>query len=68
MSHFGILTIFCPIKIDLSGNTVWPQASGFQKPILASLWKPEANGQTVLLDRQTGHFLIGQKLVEIAKI
>ena len=22
---------FCPIKIDLSGSTVWPQASGFQK-------------------------------------
>ena len=22
---------FCPIKTDLSGNTVWPQASGFQK-------------------------------------
>ena len=36
MSHlnFWILAIstnFCPIKIDLSGNTVWPQASGFQK-------------------------------------
>ena len=24
-------TNFCPIDIDLSGNTVWPQASGFQK-------------------------------------
>ena len=24
-------TNFCPIKTDLSGNTVWPQASGFQK-------------------------------------
>ena len=22
---------FCPIRIDPSGNTVWPQASGFQK-------------------------------------
>ena len=22
---------FCPIKTDLSGNTVWPQALGFQK-------------------------------------
>ena len=22
---------FCPIKIDLFGNTVWPQATGFQK-------------------------------------
>ena len=31
---FGILaffTNFCRIKIDLSGNTVWPQASSFQK-------------------------------------
>ena len=24
-------TNFCPIKIDRSGNTVWPQTSGFQK-------------------------------------
>ena len=24
-------TNFCPTKSDLSGNTVWPQASGFQK-------------------------------------
>ena len=24
-------TNFCPIKTDLSGNTVWPQALGFQK-------------------------------------
>ena len=33
MSHlnFGIFANFCPIKINLSGNTVWPQASGFQK-------------------------------------
>ena len=36
MSHlnFWILafsTNFCPIKTDLSGNTVWPQALGFQK-------------------------------------
>ena len=36
MSHlkFSILafpTNFCPIKSDLSGNTIWPQASGFQK-------------------------------------
>ena len=35
MSHlnFGVLpfpTNFCPIKTDMSGNTVWPQASGFQ--------------------------------------
>ena len=35
MSHlnFWILafsTNFCPIKIDLSGKTVWPQASGFK--------------------------------------
>ena len=36
MSHlnFGILAFFAnfwPIKTDLSGNTVWPQALGFQK-------------------------------------
>ena len=44
MSHlnFGISTNFWPIKIDLSGNTVWPQTSGFQKlakngPFLAFL-------------------------------
>ena len=29
--NFGISTNICPIKNDLSGNTVWPQASGFQK-------------------------------------
>ena len=27
----AFLTNFCPIKTGLSGNTVWPQASGFQK-------------------------------------
>ena len=36
MSHLNIQilafsTNFCPIKIGLSGNTDWPQASGFQK-------------------------------------
>ena len=36
MSHLkfwilAFLTNFCPIKIDLSGNTVWPQSSDFQK-------------------------------------
>ena len=36
MSHLNISilafsTNFCPIKTDLSGNTVWPQASDFQK-------------------------------------
>ena len=37
MSHLNFFLIlafstnFCPIKTDLSGNTVWPQASGFQK-------------------------------------
>ena len=33
-SNFWILafsTNFCPIKGELSGNTVWPQASDFQK-------------------------------------
>ena len=27
----AFFTNFCPFKTDLSGNTVWPQASGFQK-------------------------------------
>ena len=36
MSHLiflilAFLTNFCPIKTDLSGNTVWQQALGFQK-------------------------------------
>ena len=31
VSILAFSTIFCPIKIDLSGNTVWPQASIFQK-------------------------------------
>ena len=68
MSHlkFWILafsTNFCPIKTDLSGNTVWPQALGFQK--IANLEKVETCGQTVLPDRTV---LIGQKLVENGKI
>ena len=29
--HLACSTKFCPIENDLSGNTVWPQASGFQK-------------------------------------
>ena len=29
-SILAFFTNFCPIKIDLSGNTVWQQASGFQ--------------------------------------
>ena len=37
MSHLNFFSIlafstnFCPIKTDLSGNTVWPQDLGFQK-------------------------------------
>ena len=36
MSHmnfsiWAFSSIFCSIKGDMSGNTVWPQASGFQK-------------------------------------
>ena len=30
-SNFGIFHQFWPIRTGLSGNTVWPQASGFQK-------------------------------------
>ena len=28
---FGSFHQFCTFKTDLSGNTVWPQASGFKK-------------------------------------
>ena len=28
--NYGIFHQFCPIKVNLSGNTVWPQATGFQ--------------------------------------
>ena len=45
MSHFSIFLIvayllnFCPIKIDQSSNTVWPQTSGFQKlPQIDHFW------------------------------
>ena len=43
MSHlnFSILafsTTFCPIKTDLSGNTVWRQASAFQKLLKMELF------------------------------
>ena len=29
--NFGIFHQFLSYKTDLSGNSVWPQASGFQK-------------------------------------
>ena len=29
--NFGFFYQFCRIEIDLSGNTVWPQSSDFQK-------------------------------------
>ena len=29
---------FCPTEIDLSGNTVWPQASGFQKLVKLTIF------------------------------
>ena len=29
LSKFAFSSNYCPITIDLSGNTVWPQASGF---------------------------------------
>ena len=36
--NFGISTNFCPSKNDLSGNTVWSQDSGFQKPTRMDLF------------------------------
>ena len=41
-SNFGILTNFCPIKIDLSGNTIWPKTSDFHK--LAKMDQNSKNG------------------------
>ena len=43
LSHlnFWILaffTNFCPMKTDLSGNTIWPQVSAFQKLALDHFW------------------------------
>ena len=39
ISILAFSTSFCPIKTDLSGNTVWPQDSGFQKlPKLDHFW------------------------------
>ena len=43
MSHLNFLimafsTNFCPNNTDLSGNTVWPEASDFQK--LAKIYQP----------------------------
>ena len=46
---------------NLSGQKLIKNAKNGQ----ANFWKPEACGQTVLPDRSV---LIGQKLVEIAKI
>ena len=44
MSHLNFLVLACstnfwPIKIDMSGNTVWPQASGFQKLAKMDFWR-----------------------------
>ena len=47
----------------LSGQKLIKNAKKWS--ILASFWKPEACGQTVLPDRSV---LVGQKLVENAKI
>ena len=41
-SNFGILTNFCPIKIDLSGNTIWLKTSDFHK--LAKMDQNSKNG------------------------
>ena len=42
MSHlsfynFGNLHQFGPFKGDLSGSTVWPQVSGFQKLVIMTI-------------------------------
>ena len=37
MSHLEFSTNFCPIKVDLCGNTIWPQALSFPK--LDKFWQ-----------------------------
>ena len=58
MSHFLILafsTNFCPIEIDLSGNTVWPQASGSQKLAISDIFNEMLSTQNVNIARFARH-------------
>ena len=68
MSHFYFLKLafsinFCPIKIDLSGNTVWPQASDFQTMILFFLWF-----SNTVLERHNHRTGIGQVWIELGQV
>ena len=62
-NHRQSLIQHCEQSDILSGQKLIKNAK--KKSILASFWKPEACGQTVLPDRSV---LIGQKSVENAKI
>ena len=44
-------TNFCPIEIDLSGNTVWPQASGSQKLAIFDIFNEMLSTQNVNIAR-----------------
>ena len=46
-------TNFCPIEIDLSGNTVWPQASGSQKLAIFDIFNEMLSTQNVNIARFT---------------
>ena len=54
MSVFQFLALstnFCPIKSELSGNTVWPQASGFQKLAKLTIFNELLSTQNVNVAR-----------------
>ena len=56
MSHFNFFNLaffanFCPIKIDLSGNTVWPQASRFKKLSIFGIFNRLLSTQNVNVAR-----------------
>ena len=54
MSHLNLLTFstdFCPIKYDLSGDTAWTQASGFQKLAKVTIFNELLSTQNVNVAR-----------------
>ena len=48
----ALSTNFCPIKIDLSGNTVWPQASSFQNFIFVEAVEQQQRPLVFIAERE----------------